>query len=90
VVFESSEGRLLGEAEGKDTKPINMGNLRQLQMNVLEDLEREEVELPAKVVLPGNGFRLVELSERPEQFTIKCQTASQQNAVKRSYLRSVS
>jgi hypothetical protein len=79
VVFESEEGRLLGEAEGKDTKPINIGKLRQLQMNILEDLEREEVELPAKAVLLGNGFRLAEPSERPEQFTTKCQTASQQN-----------
>jgi hypothetical protein len=48
-------------------------------MNVLEDLEREEVELPAKAVLFGNDFRLAEPSERPEQFTTKCQTAPQQN-----------
>lgn len=57
VVFECGEGRLLGEAEGKDNKAVNVGKLRQLQMNILEDLERDEVEEPAKGVLFGNGFR---------------------------------
>jgi hypothetical protein len=79
VVFESPEGRLLGEAEGKDSKAVNVGKLRQLQMNVLEDFEREDVEQLAKGVLFGNGFRLTEPCERPEQFTAKCVAAATQN-----------
>lgn len=79
VVFESYEGRLLGEAEGKDSKAVNVGKLRQLQMNILEDLEREEVEEPAKGVLFGNGFRLTPPEDRAVQFTAKCISASKQN-----------
>jgi hypothetical protein len=37
VVFECDEGRLLGEAEGKDNKAINVDKLRQLEMNINED-----------------------------------------------------
>jgi hypothetical protein len=76
VVFESSEGRLLGEAEGKDNKPINVDKLRQLSMNIHEDLLREEVEFPAKGVLFGNGFRLSPPTERGVQFTDKCISAA--------------
>lgn len=80
VVFECAEGRLLGEAEGKDNKAVNVVKLRQLQMNILEDLEREEVEEPAKGVLFGNGYRLSPPEDRADQFTAKCVSASQQNS----------
>jgi hypothetical protein len=76
VVFESIEGRLIGEAEGKDNKPINIDKLRQLSMNIHEDLQREHVAKPAKPVLFGNGFRLQPLSERAEPFTDKCHSAA--------------
>jgi hypothetical protein len=76
VVFESEEGRLLGEAEGKDSKAINIDKLRQLAMNIHEDLQREEVLMPAKGVLFGNGYRLSPPSERKTQFTDKCVSAS--------------
>jgi hypothetical protein len=76
VVFESTEGRLLGEAEGKDSKAINVDKLRQLAMNIHEDLQREEVTEPAKGVLFGNGFRLTPPNEREAQFTQKCITAA--------------
>ncbi len=76
VVFESAEGRLLGEAEGKDSKAINVDKLRQLTMNIQEDLQREEVNAPAKGVLFGNGYRLSPPREREVQFTEKCVTAS--------------
>lgn len=76
VVFSSPEGRLLGEAEGKDAKAINVDKLRQLSMNIHEDLQREEVDSPAKGVLFGNGFRLTRPSERDPQFTEKCISAS--------------
>jgi len=73
VVFESKEGRLIGEAEGKDNKPVNIDKLRQLQMNIHEDFQRDEVLTPAKGVLFGNPFRLLPPSERMEApFTEKC------------------
>lgn len=77
VVFESSEGRLIGEAEGKDSKPINIEKLRQLSMNIHEDLERDEVSSPAKPVLFGNGCRLQKPSERTEVFTEKCRNIAE-------------
>jgi hypothetical protein len=80
AVFESKEGRLIGEAEGKDNKPLNIDKLRQLALNIHEDLEREEVESPAKPVLFGNAYRLQTLSERSDPFTTKCHTASKTNS----------
>ncbi len=77
AVFASKEGRLIGEAEGKDNKAVNVEKLRQLALNIHEDLEREEIEAPAKGVLFGNPYRLKPLSERNEPFTAKCQSASQ-------------
>lgn len=76
VVFESNEGRLIGEAEGKDSKAVNIDKLRQLSMNIHEDLQRDEVSAPAKAVLFGNGFRLQPLHERGDPFTEKCQIAA--------------
>ena len=76
VVFESDEGRLIGEAEGKDNKAVNIEKLRQLSMNIHEDLQRESVTAPAKPVLFGNGFRFQPLSERGDPFTEKCHSAA--------------
>jgi hypothetical protein len=76
VVFESSEGRLVGEAEGKDSKAINIEKLRQLAMNIHEDLLRPDVEHPAKPVLFGNGNRLTAPDQRGSQFTQKCIAAA--------------
>jgi hypothetical protein len=76
VVFESNEGRLLGEAEGKDSKPISVEKLRQLEMNIHEDFERDEVTQMAKGVLFGNAFRLQPIDKRGEYFTDKCKTAA--------------
>ncbi|WP_105381422.1 hypothetical protein [Neorhizobium alkalisoli] len=81
AVFESGEGRLLGEAEGKDNKPVNIDKLRQLSTNIHEDLLRDEVTRPAKGILFGNGYRLVEPSARPQQFTEKCVTSSESMAI---------
>ncbi len=79
VVFESTEGRFLGEAEGKDSKPINIDKLRQLEMNIHEDFEREEIDEMAKGALFGNAYRLQPLGERKDFFTIKCQTAAKRS-----------
>jgi hypothetical protein len=76
VVFESSEGRLIGEVEGKDNKAVNIDKLRQLGMNVQEDLSQVNVKIPAKSVLFGNGFRLQDLNERPDPFTEKCRSSA--------------
>ncbi|KWV77034.1 hypothetical protein [Pseudomonas fluorescens] len=76
VVFESPEGRLIGEAEGKDNKAVNVDKLRQLQMNIHEDLLRESVDAPAKPVLFGSAHRLSPLEQRAEPFTEKCVAAA--------------
>jgi hypothetical protein len=76
VVFECGEGRLIGEAEGKDNKAVNIDKLRQLSMNIHEDLQRDEVTVPAKAVLFGNGFRLQSLGDRGDPFTEKCHSAA--------------
>lgn len=67
----------MGEAEGKDNKAINVDKLRQLAMNIHEDLEREDVTSPAKGVLFGNGYRLSAPEARDSQFTAKCISAAQ-------------
>lgn len=81
VVFESVEGRLIGEAEGKDNKPINIDKLRQLSANIHEDLQREDISAPAKGVLFGNGYRLQPVDERPKTFTDKCITTASTMAI---------
>ncbi|MCP6727517.1 MAG: hypothetical protein KJI69_05915 [Patescibacteria group bacterium] len=81
VVFESKEGRLIGEVEGKDNKPINISKLRQLEMNIHEDFARDDVEKMAKGVLIGNAYRLQEPGERGDFFTDKCLTASARNSI---------
>lgn len=76
VVFESAEGRFIGEAEGKNNKPINIDKLRQLEMNIHEDFARDGVKDMAKPVLFGNAARLNAPAERKEFFTNKCMTAA--------------
>lgn len=80
VVFQSEEGRLIGEAEGRDTKPISVEKLRQLAMNIHEDLLREDVSEPAKAVLFGNGFRLEQPDSRGCAFTDKCISAAKSSS----------
>jgi hypothetical protein len=73
AVFVSSEGRFIGEVEGKDSKAINIDKLRQLEMNIQEDLARDEVTEPARGVLFGNAYRLQHPGERPAiHFSDKC------------------
>ena len=79
VVFVSAEGRFLGEAEGKDNKPINIDKLSQLERNIHEDFEREGVTEHAHGVLFGNAFRLLPLKERGEFFTAKCASGAKRS-----------
>ncbi len=72
AVFTSTEGRFLGEAEGKDRRPIDINKLRQLTENLEEDFARDEIEEYAKGVLFGNPHRLRPPDDRPDDFTTKC------------------
>ena len=76
AVFTSSEGRFLGEVEGKDNKAIAIEKYSQLERNINEDLQRDEIASPAKAVLFGNAFRLTPISEREEFFTEKVRSAA--------------
>ena len=80
VIFQSNEGRFIGEVEGKDNKAINVDKFRQLAHNIIEDFKREDVETQAKGVLFGNAYRLLPLSEREEPFTKKCISATAANS----------
>jgi hypothetical protein len=72
VVFTWEGHRFLGEAEGKDSKAVNVDKISQLERNLSEDYAREEVTQYAKGILFGNAFRLLKLSDRGEYFTEKC------------------
>ncbi|TKC07994.1 hypothetical protein FA048_12580 [Pedobacter polaris] len=66
--------RMIGESEGKDNSAIDISKFRQLESNINEDFERDDVEVPAKGIIFGNGHRLVEPHLRADQFTQKCLT----------------
>ncbi len=78
IVFESAEGRCLGEVEGKDNKPINIDKQQQLERHIHEDFARPEITKHAKGVLFGNPFRLTEPDNRKQPpFTDKVRQAAQ-------------
>ena len=80
AVLECPEGRCIGEVEGRDNKAISIDKMRQLEVNILEDFERDEVSQLAKGVLFGNAFRLTPPPDRPvDHFTAKCMTAAERN-----------
>jgi hypothetical protein len=81
AVFEASEGRFLGEAEGKDNVQVNIDKMRQLEMNIQEDFARDEVQSPAKGVLFGNAFRLTDPAGRKDYFTEKCLSAAKRGGI---------
>lgn len=81
VVFESNEGRFIGEAEGKDNKAINIDKLRQLEMNINEDFSKESVKEIAKGVLFGNAFRNIHPAERSNFFTEKCYISAKRSNI---------
>ena len=76
AVFESEEGRFIGEVEGKDNKHVDIHKYSQLERNINEDLAREEVDQPAKGVLFGNAYRLLAPQERGAFFTEKVLSAA--------------
>jgi len=73
VLFVDPDGeRLLGEAEGKNDKAINIDKLDQLNRNVQEEFAKRADAKYSKGVLFGNAFRLIPLKERGDFFTEKC------------------
>jgi hypothetical protein len=81
AVFESPEGRFIGEVEGKDNRAVNIDKFSQLERNLNEDFAREEVSAHAKGVLFGNAFRLKPPTERDPAFTEKCKAAALRTGV---------
>ncbi len=81
TVFTSAEGRFLGEAEGKDRRPVDISKLRQLIDNLEEDFARDGIEEYAKGVLFGNPHRLQPLGKRPNDFTAKCYTSAKRSKI---------
>lgn len=79
VVFESDEGRFIGEAEGKDRRAVNIDKLQQLERNIQEDFARESVKEFAKGVLFGNPHRLLVPAERGVLFTQKAVSAAKRS-----------
>jgi len=79
IIFESDEGRFLGEAEGKDSSAINIEKLQQLERNIQEDFAKEHGTDYAKGVLFGNPHRLTEPRKRTTLFTAKALSAARRS-----------
>lgn len=76
AVFACSEGRCIGEAEGKDNKDVNITKFSQLERKIAEDFALDTVTEHAKGVLFGNAHRLLPPKDRPGDFTAKCVSAA--------------
>ena len=81
IVFESKEGRFIGEAEGKDNSAININKLQQLERNIQEDFCKEHVNDFAKGVLFGNPQRLTHPQNRNDFFTTKALSAAKRTGI---------
>ncbi len=75
------EGRLIGEAEGKENKAIDITKIRQLCSNLTEDYARDDVKEIAKGILFGNPFRLDPIESRKNSFTEKCINLAKHNKI---------
>ena len=81
ALFNSPEGRCLGEAEGKDNKAISVDKISQLERNLQEDFARDEIDDYAKGVLFGNAYRLIPVAQRGDFFTTKCVSAAKRGSI---------
>jgi len=79
IIFESTEGRFLGEAEGKETSAINIDKIQQLERNIQEDFAKDHVHEYAKGAMFGNPHRLTRPCERKHVFTEKALSASKRS-----------
>lgn len=83
VMLDPDGDRLIGEAEGKDDKAINVDKLDQLDRNLKEDFSRQS-ESSAKFatgVLFGNAYRLTAPEARDAFFTAKCVLAAKRSHI---------
>lgn len=81
LVFQSEEGRCIGDVEGRDNEAIGFETLKQLELSVLEDYSHDEAVKMAKGVLFGNAYRLNPLNSRKEFFSKKCIIAAKRNRI---------
>jgi len=81
IVFESAEGRFIGEAEGKDNSAIAITKFRQLESNIQDDFARDEIHEYAKGVLFGNPHRLLHPDKRTEFFTQKAIDSAKRSGI---------
>jgi hypothetical protein len=81
AVFESPEGRFIGEVEGRDQKGIAIEKLSQLERNIQEDYTRDEITTYAKGVLFGNAERLIPIEQRGGFFTAKVLSGAQRSRI---------
>jgi hypothetical protein len=82
VFTDPSGSRLLGEAEGKDDKAVNIDKLDQLERNIQEDYAKRPDSMDyAKGVLFGNAFRLSPPPERGDFFTQKCLAGAKRGGI---------
>lgn len=82
AVILSPEGdRYIGECEGKDSKDVDISKFRQLNDSLAEDFEREEVIEKAKGIIFGNPQRLLDISERKLDFTLKCKNGAEREKI---------
>lgn len=83
VMLDPDGDRLIGEAEGKDDKAVNIDKLDQLERNLREDFARQGDEAPefAKGVLFGNAYRLTAPQAREASFTVKCMLAAKRSHI---------
>lgn len=69
ALFESPEGRFLGEVEGRNKKAIAVKKFRQLADNVNSFMDHDDQEDEPKGVLFGNGSRQIDPADRGDCFT---------------------
>ena len=72
AIFESEEGRFIGEVTGKENKPVDIDKLRQLSHNILQDSYRDGGREAAKGILFVNAYRLEPPENRKDTFNANC------------------
>ncbi len=83
VMIDPEGARLIGEAEGKDDKAINVDKLDQLDRNLREDFSRQDDATAefATGVLFGNAYRLSAPEAREAFFSAKCVLAAKRSHI---------
>jgi len=82
IVFSADGDRYIGEAEGKDNRPIKIDKFSQLERNIQEDFSKEGTTEYASGVLFGNAYRLTNPVDRGDWFTAKVLSAAKRSSVR--------